>query len=132
MSVPQEKLKILVVEPDEEVRSLLVENLRLQGYHVFLAIDEETALARTRDGCERPDVILLNQVGKTIDEYIEMGIRIRENAQVSVLTPIVVMAEKYGIELEGSDIKVGENEYVTYPEDAEQLMNLLDRLCNPS
>ncbi|MEC4983345.1 MAG: hypothetical protein SAJ37_09630 [Oscillatoria sp. PMC 1068.18] len=132
MSVRDKLAKILLVEPDDEVRSLLVKNLKFEGYHVFLAIDEETALARTRDGCERPDLILLNQVGKTIDEYVQIGIRIRKNAQVSELTPIVVIAEKYGIDLEGRDIKVSENEYVTYLEDALQLMNLLKRLCQRS
>lgn len=40
------------------------------------------------------------------------------------------MAERYGIDLEGKDIKVGANEYVTYLEDAPQLLNLLRRLCS--
>jgi hypothetical protein len=39
------------------------------------------------------------------------------------------MAERYGEDMEGKDVKVGESEYVTYLEDGEQLMNLLQHLC---
>src|SRR4028118_206886 len=35
-------------------------------------------------------------------------------------TPIVVMAERYGEDMEGKDVKVGESEYVTYLEDGKQ------------
>ena len=47
-------------------------------------------------------------------------------------TAIVVMAEKYDSKMEGKDVLVGENEYVTYLQDAEQLHNLLARLLNPA
>jgi hypothetical protein len=39
------------------------------------------------------------------------------------------MAERYGEDMEGKDINVGESDYVTYLEDGEQLLNLLQRLC---
>jgi hypothetical protein len=58
-----------------------------------------------------------------------MGRRICQGSELSSSTPIVVMAEHYGEDMEGKDVKVGESEYVTYLEDGEQLMNLLHRLC---
>ncbi len=39
------------------------------------------------------------------------------------------MAERYEVELEGKDVQVGKSEYITYLEDAQQLMNLLRRFC---
>jgi len=44
-------------------------------------------------------------------------------------TPIIVMAEQYGADMEGKDVQVDDTKYVTYLEDGQQLMNLLHRLC---
>lgn len=121
-------LTILVVEQDDKTRPLLRYNLRSQSYRVLMALDEEDAIERTWGGRECPDVILINQVKLSIDEFIDMGRRIRQIAGFPIHTPIIVMAERYGPELEGKDIKVGESEYITYLEDAQQLMNLLHRL----
>jgi DNA-binding response OmpR family regulator len=120
---------ILLVEQDDETRPLLKYNLCNRGYRAIVALDEEDAIARTRNGHESPDLILLNQVCLTIDEYINMGRRIRQDAGFPSSTPIVVMAERYGPDMEGKDVRVGDSEYVTYLEDGEQLMNLLHHLC---
>ena len=88
------------------------------------------ALERISGKSACPDVILLNQVNLSIDEFINMGRRIRRAAGELCRTPIVVMAERFGLDMEGLDVLVGESEYVTYPEDGQQLMNLLHRLCS--
>jgi len=120
---------ILMIELDDDTRPLLKQNLYNWGYRVIMALEEEDAIAMARGGRDRPDLILLNQVKLPIDEFVNMGRRIREGAELLSSTPIVVMAERYGEDMEGKDIKVGENEYVTYLENGEQLMNLLYRLC---
>lgn len=120
---------ILMIEQDDETRPLIRHNLRSKGYRVIIALDEEDAIERTWGGRERPDVILINQVKLSIDEFINMGRRIRQISGFPSRTPVVVMAERYGAEMEGKDVLVGESEYVTYLEDAQQLMNLLHRLC---
>jgi DNA-binding response OmpR family regulator len=120
---------ILMIELDDDTRPLLKQNLYNWGYGVLVALEEEDAIAMARGGRDHPDLILLNQVKLPIDEFINMGRRIREGAELLSSTPIVVMAEQYGEDMEGKNIKVGENEYVTYLEDGEQLMNLLYRLC---
>jgi DNA-binding response OmpR family regulator len=119
---------ILLVEPDDETRSLLKYNLRNRGYRAIVALDEEDAIKRTRDGREYPDLILLS-VELTIDEVINMGRRIRQEAGFPSGTPLVVMADQYGSDMEGKDVRVSDSEYVTYLEDGEQLMNLLYRIC---
>ncbi|MBF2005612.1 MAG: hypothetical protein IGS49_09115 [Chlorogloeopsis fritschii C42_A2020_084] len=121
---------ILLLEQDEETRTLLRYNLRKQGYRVLVALDEEDALERTGDGRDRVDIILLNQVELSIDEFMNMGRRIRQGARLPSYTPIVVIAERYGADMEGKNFMVGESEYVTYLEDAQQLTNLLHRLCS--
>ncbi|MGI2905944.1 hypothetical protein [Tolypothrix sp. VBCCA 56010] len=107
----------------------MITNLRNVGYHVIVALDEESAIERAIGGRKSPDMILINQVRLSIEEFINMGRRIRQAVGLPSHTPIVVIAEKYGEDMEGKDVKVGESEYVTYPEDAEQLINLLHRLC---
>jgi CheY-like chemotaxis protein len=129
LSKPDTLPTILLVEYDDETRPLLKHNLRSFGYRVIVALDEEDAHERMRGGRDRPDVILLNQFKQSINEFINMGQRIRQSAGFPSCTPIVVMAERYGADLEGKDVLVGESEYVIYLEDAQQLMNLLHRLC---
>jgi CheY-like chemotaxis protein len=120
---------ILLIEPDDIVRPILRENLHRWGYQVIVTFDEADALQRTRDGCDRFELILLNQFKQSIDQAIEIGRQIRQQAAVARLIVIVIMAERYGAELEGQDIQVGEGEYVTYLEDGQQLKNLLYKLC---
>jgi DNA-binding response OmpR family regulator len=120
---------ILMVEPDDDVRPLLRNNLHRQGYRVIVTLDEEDAIARARGDSDRPDLILINQYRLPLDKVINIGRRIRQDAGLPSDTPIVIMAERYGEDMEGKDVKVGESEYVTYLEDGEQLMNLLQRLC---
>jgi DNA-binding response OmpR family regulator len=120
---------ILVVEPDNDVRPLLRTNLHRQGYRAIMTLDEEDAIARARGDGDRPDLILINQYQLPLDKVIDMGRRIRQDAGLPSITPIVIMVERYGEDMEGKDVKVGESDYVTYLEDGEQLMNLLQRLC---
>jgi hypothetical protein len=58
-----------------------------------------------------------------------MGQRICESAGIGDHTPIIVMAEDYGADMEGKDVQVNDTKYVTYLEDGQQLMNLLHHLC---
>ncbi len=88
------------------------------------------ALERISGKSACPDVMRLNQYKLSIDEFINMGRRIRRAAGSGCRTPIVVIAERFGVDMEGLDIRVGESEYVIYPEDGQQLMNLLHRLCS--
>jgi CheY-like chemotaxis protein len=122
---------IFFVEEDDETRPILKRNLHAQGYHVTIALDEEDALERVTGGRTSYDLLLLNIVGVKLEEALASAIRIHQRAEMDSQTPIVVMAENYGEEMEGKDVAVGENVYVTYPEDGEQLHRLLARLLPP-
>jgi DNA-binding response OmpR family regulator len=119
---------ILVVEPDDDVRPLLMNNLHRRGYRAIVTLNEQDAIARARGDSDRPDLILINQYRLPLDKVISIARRIRQVGGLPSGTPIVVMAERYGEDMEGKDVKVAESEYVTYLEDGEQLMNLLQRL----
>lgn len=122
--------KILLIEQDDETRPLLIENLRNKGYRVIVTLEEEDAIERARgNGRGYPDLILLNQVGQSIEVFLEIGQRIRQRAGLPNRTPIVVVADRFEADMEGKDIQVGESEYVSYPEDGQQLLNLLRRLA---
>ena len=120
---------IFLIEEDDDTRPILKHNLKTYGYRVMLALDEEDALERIV-GISRADLLLLNLVGKTPAEVLVVGRRIREHAKYDGHTPLVVMAEKYGPEVEGTDVNVGGNDWVTYLEDPGQLRNLLRRLTS--
>ncbi|MGB7926096.1 MAG: response regulator [Pyrinomonadaceae bacterium] len=122
---------IFLVEEDDDTRPVLKRNLERDGYRVLLALNEEDALDRTVGGDHiKADLILVNLVGVSPDYVLKAARRIREHARYGGATPIVVMAEKYGKDLEGTDAQVGANEWITYLEDPHQLKNLLERILN--
>lgn len=123
---------IFLLEEDDETRRPLVSNLRRDGYRVIIALNEGDALQRVEGGHVAADLILVNLVGKSVDEALNVGRSIRERARYDGHTPLVVMPEKYGADLEGTDVNVGGNDWLTYLEDHEQLKNLLARLLGES
>lgn len=120
---------IFLIEEDDETRAVLKQSLSKYGYRLSIAIDEEDALDRVSNGLMSADLVLINVVGKSVEDTLQMGRRIREQAKFDGNTPLIVMAEKYGKHLEGTEKNVGENDWIFYlGEDPEQLQNLLRRL----
>ena len=124
-----EQPTIFLLEEDDETRIVLKQSLTRSGYRLCVATDDEDALDRVSNGQMSADLILINVVGKSLEEHLQMGRRIREQAKLDGNTPLVVMAEKYGKDLEGTDENVSGNDWIFYlGEDPEQLQNLLRRL----
>jgi DNA-binding response OmpR family regulator len=124
---------IFLVEEDDETRRPLVLNLRADGYHVIVALDEEDALERVGGGNVAADMVLINLVGKSTEEALDMGRHIRAHAKYNGHTPLVVMAEKYGKDVEGTEVNVGGDDWVFYlGEEPHQLHDLLARLLGNS
>ena len=120
---------IFLIEEDEETRRPLVRNLRGYGYRVIVAVDEEDALERVGGGGVDADLVLVNLVGKSAEETLSLGRRVRKHANYDGHTPLVVMPEKYGKDVEGTDVNVEGNDWVFYlGEEPDQLRNLLARL----
>ncbi|MBA3714057.1 MAG: hypothetical protein H0W76_16635 [Pyrinomonadaceae bacterium] len=119
---------IFLVEEDDDTRPVLKRSLQTFGYRVMVALDEEDAIERVGGGGVHANLILINCVRKTLEEAVNIGRHIRDHASSDGHTPLIVIAEKYGEDLAGTDEKVGENDWFTYPEDADQLRNLISRL----
>ena len=129
MGTGQEKQPtIFLVEEDDDARAVLRDSLTRYGYRVSVAIDEEDALDRVINGLSA-NLLLIDVVGKSVEDTLQMGRRIREQAKLDGNTPLIVMAEKYGKDLEGTDENAGGNDWIFYlGEEPEQLQNLLHRL----
>lgn len=126
-----EQPTIFLIEEDDETRPILRHNLIRSGYHVLLALDEEDALSRVNGGQVRADLILVNLVGKSLDETLSVGRRVREHANYDSRTPLVVMPEKYEKDVEGTDVNVEGNDWIHYlGEEPGQLNNLLTLLLS--
>jgi DNA-binding response OmpR family regulator len=124
-----EKTTIFFIETEEGTRRLLKQGLRARGYKVLVAEDVEDALEQAEDGHARADLILLGPLGKSVEETLEIGRRIRSYAKHNGDTPIIVMADKYSKDLEGTDSNIGGNDWIFYlGEEPNQLLNMLARL----
>lgn len=120
---------IFLVEEDDDVRPLIKQNLIREGYRVLLALNEEDALDRVSGGGYiNADIILVNLIRTSSEDALKIGRRIREHAKFDGKTPLIIIAEKYGEDVEGTNVNVSGNDWITYPEDAEQLRDLLNRL----
>lgn len=120
----------LIIE-DDDTRHIMRQNLRNDGYRAIAAEDVEDALDRVSGGTSHAHLILLDLVGKTVEEALSTGRQIREQAEYDGHTPLVVLAEKYGKDVEGTEINVGGNDWIIYlGEETYQLRNLLARLTS--
>jgi DNA-binding response OmpR family regulator len=119
---------IFLVEEDDDTRPILKSNLQRYGYRVIVALDEEDALERMGGDGLRADLVMVDTVGVSTDKALNIGRRIRTYAKYNCHAPLVVMAEKYGADVEGTDVNVTGNDWITYLEDRDQLKNLLARL----
>ncbi len=115
---------ILVVHDVEETRDGVEALLTADGYRVDAARDEEDTVLRTQR--RHPDLILVN-LGMAAVEVIAAGRRIRARAELSEEVPVVIFCvASVG---EGDEVEIGQNVYVTRPDNFNQLRGLLDRLC---
>lgn len=122
---------IFLIEEDNDTRPVLKRNLQSHGYRVLVALDEEDALERAGDGVHA-DLVLVDLVGKTVGEALAVGRRVRERAKYDGHTPLVVMPDKYGKDVEGADVNVEGNDWILYlGEEPYQLRNLLRLLLPP-
>ena len=117
---------IFLLENDDDTRPIFKELLIKKGYKVILAVDQNDALQRANDGLVKSDLILVNLVGKSEEEALIFGRRLRQNGKPN--TPLIIIAAKYSEELEGTIAQVGENEYVVYLGTGEEFLDLLSGL----
>ncbi|HEY0174709.1 MAG TPA: hypothetical protein VGB98_27075 [Pyrinomonadaceae bacterium] len=122
---------IFLIEEDDETRRPLVDNLRGDGYRVLVAVDEDTALDMVGGGGVDADLVLVNLIGKSAEEVLSVGRRVRGHAKHDGHTHLVVMPEKYDKALEDTEVNVEGNDWIFYlGEEPDQLKNFLARLLS--
>ena len=116
-------LTILVVEDIEETRDGIERLLKVDGYHVEAARDERDALESAWR--KRPDLMLVSLGGSPRD-VIAAARQIRERAGLGEQVPLVLFCiEDVG---QGDEVAIGQNVYVTRPDNFDQLRRFLARL----
>lgn len=120
------RASVLLVEEDNDARLLFNEILKSKGYKVIITVNESDALDKVSDGIGKVDAVLVNLVKTSTKEMLKAGERIREKGQLNA--PVIAIAQEYKDELQGTSAQVGENEYVVYLEDTEELFDLLESL----
>jgi CheY-like chemotaxis protein len=119
------RLTILVVEDIEETRDGIEMLLKADGYRVEAARNEQYAVESAWR--RRPDLILVG-LGGTLRDVIATAHQIRERANLGNYAPVVGFC--MGEVDAGDEIAVGQNIYVTCPDNFNQLRNLLARLLH--
>lgn len=104
------KLKLLVVEDNEEMRSFIVSVLSAK-YNVIDAPDGEAGFDRTLQ--EMPDFIITDIMMPKLDG-IELTRRIRQNEQTSHI-PIILLTAKTDMDSKLECLRIGANDYLTKP-----------------
>lgn len=117
---------IFLIENDDDTRPLFKKALQGHGYNVLFAVDEQDALERINDGFVKSDLLMVNLLGKSEEEMVNFGNQLRERGKSNI--PLIVIAAKYGEDLEGTTSQVGENAFIIYLGDGDELFDLLDRL----
>ena len=114
---------ILVVEDVHETRDGIERLLRVDGYRVTLARDEQDGIESAQR--QRPDLILVSLAGLPRDVIVSAR-RIRESASIEEDVPVVVFCiEEIA---EGDEIAIGKNVHIARPDNFNQLRSLLARL----
>ena len=116
---------ILVVEDVHETRDGIETLLMADGYRVASARDVRDAIERAQR--TRPDLILISLAGSP-HEVVLSARSIRERADVGEQVPVVVFCIE-GID-EGDEVEIGENVYLSRPDNFNQLRGLIARLLN--
>jgi CheY-like chemotaxis protein len=119
--------RILVANDVEETRDGIEKLLTADGYRIDLARSEEDAVDRVRR--HRPDLILVSLPGSP-GELIATAARIRQRGGLSSDVPVVVFCVPT-ID-EGAEVAIGNNVYVTRPDNFDQLKAFLARLLRGS
>ncbi|MFC1591611.1 response regulator [Thermodesulfobacteriota bacterium] len=103
--------KILVVDDDPLIVSLIEKTLETTGYQIVTAYDGEEALQKVED--ERPDIIILDVMMPKKDG-LEVCRTIKENEETRLL-PVVMLTSKDFIEDKVSGLEQGADDYITKP-----------------
>ncbi|MBK5220729.1 MAG: response regulator, partial [Thermoleophilia bacterium] len=106
--------RILLVDDEQSIQTLLSYPLRKDGYHVTSALDGSEALQRFEDG--RFDLVILDLMLPRLDG-VEVCRQLRSRSQV----PIIMLTAKGSETDKVAGLEVGADDYITKPFDTDEL-----------
>lgn len=110
------RIRILVVEDDEEIAQVLQRFLRIEGYEVNIAPDGAKALADVQ--AYVPDLILLD-LGLPLLDGIEVARKLREQ---QLDTPILMLTARDALESRVEGLDSGADDYLIKPFERRELI----------
>lgn len=110
--------RILVVDDEPDILSLLVYHLSREGYRVSTAVNGPGAISTART--ELPDLIILDLMLPGMDGYEALK-RLREDDRTGVV-PIILLTARREEEERVRGFEVGADDYITKPFSARELV----------
>jgi two-component system, OmpR family, KDP operon response regulator KdpE len=107
--------KVLVVDDDFKIRSLIKVNLEKRGYSVIEAADGDSAIAKMRQAM--PDLVILDLIMPGVDG-LEVCKWIRKRHDI----PVIVLSAQSDEELKVQALDEGADDYVTKPFGYDELL----------
>ena len=117
--------KLLIIEDDRSLASVLEYNFEAAGYQVFCAHDGQDGINQARS--KQPDVILLDLMIPVIDG-IEVCRQLRSESQTRE-TPIMMLTAKSEETDQLIGFSVGADDYVVKPFSVRVLLERVKSLC---
>ncbi|MDQ6651018.1 MAG: response regulator [Actinomycetota bacterium] len=117
--------RVLVVEDDEVIRSLIALNLELEGFEVSTAVDGSEAMAVLK--AVDPVVVTLDAMMPNVDGY-EAVRRIRADPDTAHVKVLMVSARAQRQDVARAD-RAGVDSYLTKPFDPGELVSAVRRLA---
>lgn len=114
----QERLAVLVVDDEEEIRTVLRLTLTRAGYDVREAEDGESALESIQD--DLPGLILLDVLMPGMDGF-EVCRRVRADSEIASI-PILMLSAKTDSRSRQEGLLAGATKYLTKPQAPAQLI----------
>ena len=118
--------KVLVVDDEPDVASLLALMLKSQGYNVLTAGDGQEALEKAR--AEKPDLIVLDVMLPKLDGY-KVARMLKFDEKFSHI-PIIMLTAKIQEKDRKTGLETGADAYVTKPFDTAQLLEKVKEILS--
>ena len=121
-----DKKKILIVDDEKELVSLVALHMQLAGYEVLFANDGWTAI----DICkwDKPDLIILDLMLPKLNGW-EVCRRLREDEELKEM-PVVMLSARGELDDKLRGFNVGADDYITKPFSPKELVARVKRILD--
>lgn len=116
--------RILIIEDEPDITELIKTRVESAGYRTIAAYDGVEGLEMAKK--ELPDLILLDILMPRMDG-ITVAIRLKKMEETKSI-PIIIVSVTRGPDEEGLTKKIGVEEYLYKPLDAEELLSKIKKV----